>query len=118
MFLLTGGVSLDNPHPNPCGDWLAPKQWNEICLLSDVPAFAGLRDNFEPLKKQWKAVYDASAPQDSALPGPWEKLQGLRRLCVLRCIHGKLFRVTPAKTFANARLHLLQCLQQQQRVGA
>ncbi|KAH8057324.1 dynein light chain binding protein [Aureococcus anophagefferens] len=86
LFLLTGGVSLDNPHANPCGDWLAPKQWNEICLLSDIPAFAGLRDNFEPLKKQWKAVYDGNSPQDAALPGPWEKLEGLKRLCVLRCI--------------------------------
>jgi len=86
LFFLTGGVSLDNPHANPCADWLAAKQWNEICLLSDLNAFSGLRDNFEPLKKQWRGVYDAADPQDATLPGNWDKLEGLRRLCVLRCI--------------------------------
>jgi dynein heavy chain len=31
-FLLTGGVALDNPHKNPCPDWLPDKvlRWNVL----------------------------------------------------------------------------------------
>jgi len=87
IFLLTGGVALDNPHPNSCGDWLLPKQWNEICLLSDLPAMAGLRESFSTDGTTWKRIYDSASPQDEALPGRWEaRLHGLKRLCLLRCI--------------------------------
>lgn len=29
-FMLTGGVALDNPHPNPAPEWLSDKAWSEV----------------------------------------------------------------------------------------
>lgn len=39
LFFLTGGTGLDNPHENPCPDWLEGKNWDALCRLSDIPAF-------------------------------------------------------------------------------
>lgn len=41
-FLLTGGVALENPHPNPFPQWLSDKSWGEIVRVSDLPRFKGL----------------------------------------------------------------------------
>ena len=35
-FLLTGGVALGNPYPNPAPDWLIEKAWSEIVRASGL----------------------------------------------------------------------------------
>ena len=86
-FLLTGGVALDNPHPNPADKWLSDKQWGEVCRLGDLPSMDGFRDDFILNTDAWQAMYDSTSPHLMPLPGGWEeKVSALQRLCALRTI--------------------------------
>ena len=44
-FLVTGGIALDNPFPNPASSWLSDKSWGEIVRASDLPVFKGFMDD-------------------------------------------------------------------------
>ena len=39
--MLTGGVALDNPHPNPFPQWLIEKSWGEIVRASELSHLKG-----------------------------------------------------------------------------
>eukprot|EP00614_Pseudopedinella_elastica_P018404 CAMPEP_0172648382 /NCGR_PEP_ID=MMETSP1068-20121228/241239_1 /TAXON_ID=35684 /ORGANISM="Pseudopedinella elastica, Strain CCMP716" /LENGTH=2530 /DNA_ID=CAMNT_0013462701 /DNA_START=4 /DNA_END=7593 /DNA_ORIENTATION=- len=87
LFLLTGGVALDNPHRNPASEWLSEKQWGEVCRLSDLESMAGFREDFEINHRAWREIYDSVEPHTMPLPGVWEgKVSNLERLCAVRCI--------------------------------
>ena len=98
-FILTGGVALENPHPNPFPQWLSDKSWGEIVRASELKRLNGwmkgwggvvhrlpLPNHFTALVHssgfgpEWKELYDSSAPHEAKLPEPWNtKLKGLDR---------------------------------------
>ncbi|XP_076302983.1 dynein axonemal heavy chain 7 [Lasioglossum baleicum] len=102
MFLLTGGISIDNPHANPT-TWLPTKQWNQLCNLDEVDGFTGIRRNFTDNAEQWKNLFDSKEPQNSPIPSPYANLNSFERLLVLRCIRPD--KIVPAiQIFVEAEL--------------
>ncbi|XP_073507678.1 dynein axonemal heavy chain 3-like [Phyllobates terribilis] len=86
-FLLTGGVALEIPHPNPAPVWLKDKSWGELLRLSTLPLFKGLDDHFCSNLTEWKNIYDSSHPNEMELPDPWEDLlTAFQKLLVIRCL--------------------------------
>ena len=85
-FLLTGGVALDNPYPNPASEWLSEKSWGEIVRASSLPRLKGLMGDVERNTKEWKQIYDSAWPHEEILPSPWKFLQTLERMAILRCL--------------------------------
>lgn len=59
-FLLTGGVALENPFPNPASVWLSDKSWAEIVRCSELPAFKGFMDQFKEQVNFTQVFHDSS----------------------------------------------------------
>ncbi|XP_053327633.1 dynein axonemal heavy chain 3 [Spea bombifrons] len=85
-FLLTGGVALDNPYPNPAALWLSDKSWAEIVRASNLKPLQGFMDHVKNNVSKWKKIYDSLKPQDEPFPDEWQSLTGLNRMVVLRCL--------------------------------
>ncbi|XP_060028831.1 dynein axonemal heavy chain 3 isoform X1 [Erinaceus europaeus] len=85
-FLLTGGISLDNPFPNPASEWLSEKSWGEVVRASSLPRLKGLMEHFIENTDEWKLIYDSAFPHIEKFPGIWKFLDRLERMVVLRCL--------------------------------
>ncbi|NXA07095.1 DYH3 protein, partial [Sapayoa aenigma] len=85
-FLLTGGVALDNPHPNPAPDWLSNKSWAELVRASCLTNLRGLMEHMRDNFSKWKPIYDSVRPHEEAFPDGWSRLTGLDRMVILRCL--------------------------------
>lgn len=85
-FLLTGGVALDNPFPNPVSEWLSEKAWAEVVRASSLSGLRGLMEDLEENADKWKPIYDSASPHEEKFPGIWKFLQGLERMVILRCL--------------------------------
>ncbi|KZC14323.1 Dynein heavy chain 7, axonemal, partial [Dufourea novaeangliae] len=85
MFLLTGGIGIDNPHANPT-TWLPTKQWNELCNLDEIDGFSGIRKALAGNSEHWKRLFDSKEPQNGTIPSPFDHLNLFERMLVLRCI--------------------------------
>ena len=88
MFFLTGGVGVDNSHENPDTTWVPKPTWDQLCRLSEIKAFSGIREHFAANTKDWKAMYDAKMPQNfDEVPEEWKaKLSNFQKLLLLRCV--------------------------------
>ena len=42
-FLLTGGVALENPYPNPAPGWMTDKAWSEVVRSSNLLNLKGFK---------------------------------------------------------------------------
>ncbi|XP_038211341.1 dynein heavy chain 12, axonemal [Zerene cesonia] len=86
LFLITGGIAVENPHKKPF-DWLPDKSWDEICRLDDLRAYKGFKSHFLNSTPKWKDVYDALEPHNKPLPDKWdEKLTNFQKLLVIRVL--------------------------------
>ncbi|ESO89088.1 hypothetical protein LOTGIDRAFT_210054 [Lottia gigantea] len=85
-FLLTGGIALDNPYPNPCPEWLTEKSWSEIVRASDLKKLKGYKEHFQENTAKWRQLYDSSSPHDYKLPSPFDAITGMGKMVILRTL--------------------------------
>lgn len=109
MFLLTGGVGLQNNIPNPAPNWLLDKSWDEICRLDDLNTYhgkclnifdnrmflklkllfiiLGIKNNFIAMVNDWKNYYELTDHDNSKFPNPWyDKLSEFQRILIVRAV--------------------------------
>ncbi|CAG11277.1 unnamed protein product, partial [Tetraodon nigroviridis] len=104
MFLLTGGVGLQNTVANPDPSWLQDKSWDEICRASELPGLRGLREAFIKKPADFKTVFESKDPSNCPLPSPWcEQLNELQKMIVLRCLRPDKMESAVGK-FVNSKL--------------
>ncbi|KAL1116324.1 hypothetical protein AAG570_005819 [Ranatra chinensis] len=85
-FLLTGGVALDNPYPNPDPTWITEKAWSEVVRSSHLAGLSEFRKSVEEDTQSWKDFYDSLAPHEMTPPHPMDTVEGLAWLVLLRCL--------------------------------
>ncbi|KAL0118214.1 hypothetical protein PUN28_009103 [Cardiocondyla obscurior] len=85
LFLLTGGIGLENPYANPA-EWLLIKHWDELCRLNNIKGFEGIRKSFSNAVGEWKKIFDSREPEKEVFPPPYNSFNLFKRLLILRCI--------------------------------
>ena len=90
-FLLTGGIAVTKPPPNPFEAWLAEKSWGEISRMSDLEHTKGFSKDFVKHESEWRAFFESAEPYKMDLPGEAAQYnhalgKGFERLLVIRSI--------------------------------
>nr|XP_057908676.1 dynein axonemal heavy chain 12-like isoform X2 [Doryrhamphus excisus] len=87
IFLLTGGVGLQNTIANPDPSWLQDKSWDEICRANELPGLKGIRDAFIEDAELFKPIFDSKEPSNTPVPSPWcDQLNELQKMIIIRCL--------------------------------
>jgi len=98
-FLLTGGVSMEEPPPKPA-DWVPDRCWGELFRLNKThERYEGFHEKFVQEIATWRKVYDDVAPMkilkdENLRPKSMADLDDFQAVLVLRCIRPD--RVVPA----------------------
>lgn len=86
MFLLTGGVGLENPYENPT-KWMSKPSWDELCRLDGLSSYTGLREDLLSHSQDWEKYFNSNTVAEDAIPGEWNtKLTTFQKLLILRVI--------------------------------
>ncbi|KAJ1555349.1 Dynein heavy chain 7, axonemal [Nowakowskiella sp. JEL0078] len=88
QFLITGGLSLGGVSlENPDSSLISDKSWAEICRMSDLSNFRGLKEDFRPV--EWKTVFETPSPYEAAFPGRWNSLNEFQKLLMVRTLRSE-----------------------------
>ena len=86
-FLLTGGIAVTKPPPNPFDSWLAEKSWGEISRMSELSHMQGFVEDFVKHESGWRELFESGEPYKADFPGEAIRYgEGFERLLVIRSI--------------------------------
>jgi dynein heavy chain, axonemal len=70
-----------------CSEWITPKMWGEVCRAATMsPIFQDLPKAIRNDTATWQQLFDASEPQNVAIPGKFSELSAFDKLLVIRMI--------------------------------
>lgn len=107
IFLLTGGMGLDNPYANPAADWLSDKAWSDIVKASELEGLEKLRIDFCESIEKWREFYESSNPDEQAFPLPYDDVDEMTALILLKCIRPD--KIVPAIRVWSSHFYLVRC---------
>jgi len=104
-YLVMGKKLLSPPHMTArVQEYLTEVQWAAACALKEVEAFKTLPEDLELATDAWREWLDTERPEESPLPGEWEKrCSAFQKILLLRALRSD--RVTTAvAVFIEERL--------------
>uniref|UniRef100_A0A7S1AC22 Dynein heavy chain n=1 Tax=Noctiluca scintillans TaxID=2966 RepID=A0A7S1AC22_NOCSC len=107
-FLLTGGISLEDPPPKPA-DWIPDRCWSEIFRMAKMcEDYAKVLEGFHRDIRTWKRIYDSGDPlklmqDEMEKPAAMKNFSRFQELLVLRCVR-------PDRVLAAILLYVSSCI--------
>jgi len=86
-YLVMGKMSPDPGNMGPLHEWMSETIWPRVKALEGLKRFQGLGDNMQSDSDDWMKFFDSEMPEDSKLPGDYQKSLGpFDRLILLRAM--------------------------------
>ena len=73
---------IPNPHPK----WLSDSSWTQLVRVSQIFQLQGLMAHVREEGSGWESWAASQDPCASPPPKPWDRLQGLEKILLLRCL--------------------------------
>jgi dynein heavy chain len=86
-YLIAGSSAIPDELENPAPSWLNDRAWQELRLLSTLPAFDGFAAGLQDHLDAFRTMFDSSTPHQETFPEPWaSQLDSFQKVLVMRCI--------------------------------